>query len=119
MVQNEKEKKREFPHVFVILLTIMLIVTVLTYVVPAGKYERVLDEATDKMVIDPDSFRYIDKTPVNLFNMFVSLVEGLIEASNITFLIFSAISCLHLIEKTGALDASIAALREQCHTKKL
>jgi uncharacterized ion transporter superfamily protein YfcC len=110
MVQNEKEKKREFPHVFVILLTIMLIVTVLTYVVPAGKYERVLDEATDKMVIDPDSFRYIDKTPVNLFNMFVSLVEGLIEASNITFLIFSAISCLHLIEKTGALDASIAVM---------
>lgn len=110
MVQKGKEKSREFPHVFVILLTIMLIVTVLTYVVPAGKYERVLDEATDKMVINPDSFRYIDKTPVNLFNMFVSLVDGLIEASNITFLIFSAFSCLHLIEKTGALDASIAVM---------
>lgn len=110
MVQKKKEKKHEFPHVFVILLAIIFIVTILTYVVPAGKYERVLNEATNRMVIDPNSFRYIEKTPVNLFNMFVSLVEGLIEASNITFLIFSAFSCLYLIEKTGTLDASIAVM---------
>jgi len=42
--------------------------------------------------------------------MFVSIIEGLIQASNITFLIFSAFSCLYLIEKTGALDASIAQM---------
>lgn len=109
-MQSEKVKKHEFPHVFVILLAIIFIVTIMTYIVPAGKYERVLNEASNRMVIDPDSFQYIDKTPVNLFNMFVSLVEGLIEASNITFLIFSAFSCLYLIEKTGALDASIALM---------
>lgn len=109
MTKN-KGKKHEFPHVFVILLTIIFVVTILTYIVPAGKYERVMDEATKRMIIDPNSFKYIEKTPVNLFNMFVSLIEGLIEASNITFLIFSAFSCLYLIEKTGTLDASIALM---------
>lgn len=109
MIKN-KGKKHEFPHVFVILLTIIFVVTILTYIVPAGKYERVMDEATKRMIIDPTSFKYIEKTPVNLFNMFVSLIEGPIEASNITFLIFSAFSCLYLIEKTGALDASIALM---------
>ena len=108
--EKKKEKKLEFPHVFVILLGIIFVVTILTYIVPAGKYERVLNEATKRMVINPNSFKYIDKTPVSPFNMFVSLVEGLIEASNITFLIFSAFSCLYLIEKTGALDASIALM---------
>lgn len=117
MIGKRKVKsKHEFPHVFVILLAIIFIVTILTYIVPAGKYERVLNEATNRLVIDPNSFTYIDKTPVNIFNMFVSLVEGLIEASNITFLIFSAFSCLYLIEKTGALDASIALMVRKTQT---
>ncbi len=111
MTKNEiKATKKEFPHVFVILLGIIFIVTILTYIVPAGTYVRVLNEATNRMVIDPASFTYIENTPVNLFKMFVSIVEGLIQASNITFLIFSAFSCLYLIEKTGALDASIALM---------
>ncbi len=102
--------KKEFPHVFVILLGMILIVTILTYIIPAGSYQRVMNEASKRMVIDPKSFAYIPRTPVNLFMMFVSIIEGLIQASNITFLIFSAFSCLYLIEKTGALDASIAVM---------
>lgn len=114
---RQEGKRREFPHVFVILLSIILIVSILTYIVPAGQYQRVLDEASNRMVIDPNSFAYIDRTPVNLFGMFVSLIEGLIQASNITFLIFSAFSCLYLIEKTGALDASISLMVKKTEEK--
>lgn len=114
---KEVRKRREFPHVFVILLSIILIVGILTYIVPAGQYQRVLDEASNRMVIDPNSFAYIDSTPVNLFGMFVCLIEGLIQASNITFLIFSAFSCLYLIEKTGALDASISLMVRKTEAK--
>lgn len=111
-----KAKKREFPHVFVILLTIIIISGILTYLIPAGVYDRVLDEASGRTVIDPNSFKFIEQTPVNPFYMFVSLIEGLIQASNITMLIFAAFSCLHLIEKTGALDASISLMVQK--TKK-
>ncbi|MGI5872846.1 MAG: YfcC family protein [Bacillota bacterium] len=111
-----KAKKREFPHVFVVLLTIIIISGILTYLIPAGVYERVLDEASGRTVIDPNSFKFIEQTPVNPFYMFVSLIEGLIQASNITMLIFAAFSCLHLIEKTGALDASISLMVQK--TKK-
>lgn len=114
-MQNQPTVKtrKEFPHVFVILLGMIVLVTILTYIVPAGTYERVLNEATDRMVIDPASFTYVEQTPVNPFAMVVSIVEGLIQASNITFLIFAAFSCLFLIEKTGALDASIAVMVEK------
>lgn len=102
------KEKREIPHIFVILLIIIAIATVCTWVVPAGAYERVLDEATGRMIIDPDSFHYIDRSAVGPFEMFVSLEEGLIEAANITFLIFCAFSSLYLLERTGAIDAAIA-----------
>ncbi|MGN0986768.1 MAG: YfcC family protein, partial [Otoolea sp.] len=113
--QKGKEK-REVPHIFVILLVIIVIATICTWLVPAGAYDRVLDEATGRMVIDPDSFHYIDKTPVGPFAMFVSLEEGLIQAANITFLIFCAFSSLYLIEKTGAIDAAIALMVRKTKT---
>lgn len=106
----KRDASKKFPHILVILLFVIVITTILTYIIPAGKYERVLNEETGRMIINPASFEYIEKTPVNFFEMFVCLEEGLIEAANITFLIFCAFSCLYLIEKTGALDASIASM---------
>lgn len=113
------KQKREMPHIFVILLVIIVLATICTWLVPAGAYDRVLDEATGKEIIDPASFHYIEKTPVGIFEMFVSLEEGLIEAANITFLIFCAFSSLYLLERTGAIDAAIALMvrRTKTHPK--
>ena len=104
------KEKKEIPHILVILLVIIVIATICTWLVPAGSYDRVLDEASGKEIIDPNSFQYVEKTPVGPFEMFVSLEEGLIEAANITFLIFCAFSSLYLLEKTGAIDAAIALM---------
>lgn len=104
------KEKKEFPHILVILIFVLAIAAICTWIVPAGAYDRVLDEASGKMIIDPNSFHYLDKTPVGPFGLFVSLEEGLIEAANITFLIFSAFASLYLLEKTGAIDAAIAMM---------
>lgn len=77
---------------------------------PAGTYDRILDEASGREIIDPNSFHYVEQTPVGPFDMFVSIEEGLIEAANITFLIFCAFSSLYLLEQTGAIDAAIALM---------
>ena len=108
---NPKIKpKREMPHIFVILLIIIVLATICTWIVPAGTYDRVLDEASGREIIDPSSFHYVEQTPVGPFDMFVSIEEGLIEAANITFLIFCAFSSLYLLEQTGAIDAAIALM---------
>jgi uncharacterized ion transporter superfamily protein YfcC len=109
-INVNKKAKREFPHVLVVLFFMILLVAALTYIIPAGQYERVLNEATGRMVIDPDSFTYLDKSPVGPFAILISIEEGLIAAAGITFLIFMAFSALHVIEKTGAIDASIVSM---------
>ena len=123
-IMNNKDaprikEKREIPHIFVILLVIIALATICTWIIPAGAYDRILDEETNKMLIDPDSFHYIDRTAVGPFEMFVSLEEGLIEAANITFLIFCAFSSLYLLEQTGAIDAAIALMvrKTEAHPK--
>jgi len=108
--QKTIKKAKELPHIFVILFSVIVLATIATYFIPAGKYERVMDPVLKRMVIDPTSFKYIPATPVGFFDMFVSIELGLIEAANISFLIFAAFSCLFLLEKTGSIDAAIALM---------
>ena len=79
------KKKREVPHILIILGIIIIIATVMTWIVPAGSYDRYLDEASGKELIDPTSFHRVEQTPVNPFDMFVNVEKGLIEAASITF----------------------------------
>lgn len=110
MAEKTKNKKKEFPHMFVLLFVVIIVATILTFIVPAGSYERIINEATGREVIDPSSFTYIDKTPVDPFKMFLSMVEGLIQAAGISMLIFIAYATLFVVEKTGTMDASIAQM---------
>lgn len=61
-VNKEKQKNKGFrmPHVFIILLVIMLFVVLLSYLIPSGSYERITDSA-GITVIDPDTFGYVEK----------------------------------------------------------
>ena len=109
---NEKKlkKKREFPHTFVILGCMLILATLATYLIPAGQYEVALDAVTGKNMIIADSFHYIDPSPVGLFNMFLSIIEGMIDGGQIIFFIFIVGASLHLIVQTGAMDATIASM---------
>ena len=111
------KKKREVPHILIILGIIIIIATVMTWIVPAGSYDRYLDEASGKELIDPTSFHRVEQTPVNPFDMFVNVEKGLIEAANITFLIFAAFSSLYLLQKTGAIDAAVASMVRKTQKK--
>ncbi len=105
---SETKKKREIPHIFAILLVMIIVATICTWVIPAGTYDRVIDPNSDREVIDPESFHYLENTPVGPFKMFVCIEEGLIAAANIAFMILCCFSSLYLLEKTGAIDAAVA-----------
>ena len=45
-----QKKKFQIPHVFVILVMIVIFATAMTYIIPAGEFARVKNEATGKMI---------------------------------------------------------------------
>lgn len=108
--EKKSKKKREFPHTFVILGCMLILATLATYLIPAGQYDVALDATTGKSMIIADSFHYIDSSPVSLFNMFLSVVEGMIDGGQIIFFIFIVGASLHVIVQTGAMDATIASM---------
>ena len=96
------KKKHAIPHVYIILLIVILLATVLTYIVPAGQFDR---ETVDnvKMVI-PGTYHRIDQTPVNLFDMFVAIPQGFVSMANIVILIYMCVAGMGILTSTGALE---------------
>ena len=79
------------PHVYVIIFAILLLATILTWVIPAGTYDFI--EVNGKSVVDPATFHYIERTPVSLWEMVLSIPEGMVKQAS---LIIATSSTTHI-----------------------
>ena len=98
------------PHTYVLLVCILLGVVVLTYLVPAGTYERILDEETGQMIVLPGTFHFVDSNKPSFFDIFLAIQRGYVDAADIMFLIVFAYSYIYLLTQNGTLDSSIRVL---------
>ena len=99
--------KLRFPNPIVLLVGCVLLAALATYVVPAGSYDREVDEDTGRTVVVAGTFQPVDPAPVNLFAATVALPRGLIDAAEIVFLIFLVGGAFTVVDKTGALKGGI------------
>lgn len=103
---NDKEKKKlQFPSSILLLFIIIVIVTVMTWIVPAGSFERVVNEESGQTTVIPGSFEYTDQTPVGPFDMFVALPKGCIQVAQILFIMIFAYYWTYSVMQSGALSA--------------
>ena len=51
------KKKLQLPHVYVLLLVIMCVILLITYVVPSGEYDRIMDPNSGRELVDLVSSR--------------------------------------------------------------
>lgn len=58
---KSSKKEKEFPHTFVVIFTLIVIAAILTYIIPAGVYERIKDPITGRMVVDPTTYHLVEK----------------------------------------------------------
>ena len=106
---DEKEKrgiKAIDPMLF--LVAILLIVAVASYVVPAGTYDRVYDEATERMLVDPDSYHSVERSPVTVFGLLMSVTLGLQNAAYIIFFLLIIGGMFAILNGTGAIDSGMS-----------
>ena len=51
MRQEKMKRGFKLPHVYIILMFMMLLVVILSWIIPSGVYERVLDSNTGREII--------------------------------------------------------------------
>lgn len=104
--ETKHRKLFQVPHVYVILLIVVAICAVLTYLAPAGDYARI-EGPGGRMIVDPTSFTYVDRTPVNLFGYLLSIPKGMAEVAEIIFFIFIVGGSFAVVQATGAIEAGL------------
>lgn len=118
--ENAKEKKQlRIPHTYVILFAIVLLMAVLSWIVPAGEYDRVYNESTDRNVVDPDSYHLVDAAPVGPFDLFMSITLGMQQSSGIIFFILILGGAFEIVNSTGAIEAGISRLALKMRNKDM
>lgn len=103
-----KRKKFAVPHVYILLLVLVLICGILTYIIPAGQYDMM--EVNGRSVVDSETYHSIEQTPVSAMSMLTSITRGLQESAQIIFFIFVVGGAIAVIQSTGAIEAGIGKI---------
>lgn len=111
--------KIKVPHTFVLIFSIIILVAIATYIIPAGQFERFENPETGISEIDPDSYSRVDQTPVPITDIFTAVPIGMGEVGWIVFLIFIIGGSFGMINGTGAIESGIARLVNSLKDKEV
>ena len=107
--------KFKFPTAFTILFSLIILVAIATWIVPAGKYQRVVNPALDKEVPVPGTYETIASNPQGPVDVFLAPIAGLYDpisytANAIDVAVFVLVigGFLMVVTRTGAIDSGIA-----------
>ncbi len=111
----ERKKKFNVPHVYILLLVLILIFSVLSYIIPAGQYDMMTiidnpETGHERTVVDPDTFTYIESTPVSLLQFLTAVPRGLQESAQIIFFIFIVGGAMTVVQETRSIEAGLGRL---------
>ncbi len=99
---------KRIPHAITMLFGIIVLVSILTYVLPAGTYERVM--VGGKSTVVPNSYKTITSTPIGFFDMFKAIPLGFKAAVEIIFIVISGGIMFGFMEKSKAVENAVGTL---------
>lgn len=98
------------PHPLALLLGCTLVAAALTWVLPAGEYERRDDPSTGRRVVVAGTYHAVPAQPVGLSGAMVAVPRGLVDAASVVMVILLVGGALIVVDRTGALGAGTDAL---------
>ena len=96
------------PHAITLLFGIMVLVTLLTYLLPAGSYDRIVLDGRQAVV--PDSYKTLEATPVGFLDMFKAMPLGFKAAAEIIFIVLAGGIMFGFMEKSRAVENAVGTL---------
>lgn len=111
------EKKKGGVNAFVLLFVVLVLMAILSYILPAGQYDRALVDGRN--VVVQGTYKVIERTPVSIFGLFTSIHEGLVEAAPIVFYIIIIGGMINVMNATGALNGLLSSTAEKLARRRL
>jgi uncharacterized ion transporter superfamily protein YfcC len=106
-------------HPLALLLACVAIAAALTYVVPAGEFERRDDPTIDRKVVVAGSFHRVPQRPVGPFDALVAVPKGFIDAAAVLAMVFTAGAAFSVVDKTGALRGGVSWMAARLRRREI
>lgn len=104
----------KFPSAYTILFILIALVALLTWIVPAGQYDRTMNEDLGREVPVTGTYQRVEGNPQDLVDVLLAPVDGFYDhnsyeagAIDVSLFILIIGGFLGLVTKTGAIDAGI------------
>lgn len=114
----ETKKKFKFPNTYVIIVALIIISVILTWLIPAGEFERVKDEVSKQTLVVAGTFKYIDKNPISFLSIPLYMIKGLIKSADIVFLVLIVGGAFNVIIETGMFQSFAGKLTKTFSNKE-
>ena len=100
--------KLRVPHTYVLLIGLIALAAALTWIIPAGSYDRVVKDGRE--LVDPLSYHSVAARPAGPGAFFLAFPRGLLEIAPIVFYIFIIGGAFGVLNRTGMIQAGVQAL---------
>ncbi|KRD05087.1 C4-dicarboxylate ABC transporter [Flavobacterium sp. Root901] len=96
---------QKFPDTITIILVITVLFIGLTWVIPAGEFDRTITNNTEKIIAG--SYKHVASSPQGIKAFLEAPIKGFISASQIIAFVFLVGGAFSIINLTGAINAGL------------
>ena len=100
---SERGSRARFPHPLALLVSCILFAAALTWILPAGRYQRHQDPVTGRSLVVPGTYAPVPATPVGPMDALDAIPKGMLDAGLIIFYVFLVGGAFSVVDRTGAL----------------
>lgn len=109
MQETNEVKKSKMPHIYVLIVCIILFCAVGSWILPAGEFDRIKNE-TGRMIVAPGTYHVVESSRVSLFGAIKAIYTGMVNAASVIFFVFISYASISIIISTGAFNGLVAGL---------
>ena len=111
-------EKIKVPHTYVIVFSIIVLVAIATWFVPAGVYDTAKN-ADGRSVVVADSFHAVAANPQGVFDVLKAPIKGMIDAAEIIAFILIIGGTFKIVFESGRITAAIARAAQLLSGKEI
>ncbi|HPI38423.1 MAG TPA: YfcC family protein [Ignavibacteriaceae bacterium] len=116
MNSTPKKFKLKVPNTYLLIFSLLIIIAIMTWIIPGGKYERTI--LNGREVVVQNSFHYVDSNPQGFFALFISPLKGFVEAGLIIGFVLIVGGAFNVLARTKAIDSLINKLAKAHKSSK-
>lgn len=114
-----KEKKMKAPNTLILICLFIFVISIMTYIIPAGTFERIQDPNTGRTLVVAGTYHLVDSNPITLFEVFTAIPKGMEEAAYVIFFLFIIGGVFRILQATGAIESGIGEVVKKLKGKEM